>query len=411
MTKINKLPFTGLAGFSKSAESTGRFKTIAASEIDPYCIKLIDQKFGYENGGSIVDIAVPQELHSANHLIDGDLVACEETGFSSILLDDFNEGVLEPPYAVTGGFPCQNVSCANTQAIGITGPESSLVKEQLRIIEDLEPPLCIFENSDRLVSRGLGYILSELDRMGYIIEWETITAAAFGYPHYRHRLYIVAYLSTSDIAQSGYKVFDVVRSMVPDTPIWKMPLNNKVNADDILSLAVARYPKEIKLRTKRLNALGNSVVLDIVQAIFNAIVDIIDDADYLKGIPVSPCKYAGGLIDGDWFTLSDDLFSSSELIDTLPSRGQSSLGTFSTPDKPCRKLNPTRTQYGDMFSTLIKKDGNNNFTCKSRLTRPGKLGGLVGDIMHLGADEGGLSPLFAECFMGYEKDYTKLPQH
>jgi site-specific DNA-cytosine methylase len=401
--------FTGLAGFSKASESTGRFKTILTSEIDPFCIKLLDQKFGYENAGSITDFAVTGDNHSSTAYALNDEVACEHTGFTTVLLEDFNEGVLEMPFAVTGGFPCQNVTSANRFATDITGTESSLVNEQLRIIEELEPELCIFENSDRLISRGLGYIMSELDRMGYIVEWETITAASFGYPHYRHRLYIVAYLPISKISQSGCRVFDVVRSMVPDTPVWKMPLNTRCNADAVLGLAVAPQPRDIHLRTKRINALGNSVVFDIVKAIFEAVILMIDSKAFPDHSTGNASFEFAKLTDDKWVKPSLDLFFDSTEITTFPTRGHSYNGAAHAPLNPCRKLNPTRTAFSNLFSTLIKKDGNNNFTCKSRLTRPGKLGGLVGDLMHLGADVGGLHPNFGEAFMGYEKDYTKLP--
>ena len=92
----------------------------------------------------------------------------------------------------------------------------------------------------------------------------------------------------------------------------------------------------------------------------------------------------------------------------LPSSGRMVEGIIYSPENPCRKLNPAKTQYPNLFSTLIKKDGNNNFTCKSRTTRPGKLGGLIGDMMKLGANIGGLHPEFAEEFMGYEKGHSAL---
>ena len=212
--------FSGILGFTMAAERTGRFETLLTSEIDPYCKKLIESKFNLENSGSVTTLAQPQSSHDDFELVEADQVPCEETGFSSVCLEDFYDGAIEFPFIITGGFPCQEVTSANTNALGITGGESQLVDDQLRIIRALEPQYCIFENSSLLVGRGLDSILEELMDIGYIVEWETIAAAAFGYTHYRHRCYVVAYLPTSEAAKRDIKVFDLVRDSVPVTQLF-----------------------------------------------------------------------------------------------------------------------------------------------------------------------------------------------
>jgi DNA (cytosine-5)-methyltransferase 1 len=404
-----KLPmidlFTGLAGFSLAGERTGRFKTILTSEVDSYCTKLIEHNFNYENAGCITGLGIPQELHPDKELMNDNLVPCEETGLSSICLEDFFSGAMEFPFLVTGGFPCQDITPANTKAVGITGERSSLVEDQLRIIRDLEPPYAVFENSEMLVSRGLDEILKELNDMGYIVEWETMTATAFGYPHYRHRCYIVAYLPSTKAALSSQSIFDLVRSRVPETPEWKLPLNTPDNAQSILERAVIEIPRSIKLRTKRINALGNSIIPDIAQAILQAVVDIEDGLEY--GLNIEKPIHSE-LSSNVWMTPVLDLFDDSTSIVKFPKSGTMNRGTCYTPLKPCRKLNPTKTQFNNMFSTLLSKnDANNNFS-PSRRNRPGKLGGLLGDLIRLGADVGGLHPNYAERMMGYETDYTML---
>jgi DNA (cytosine-5)-methyltransferase 1 len=405
----NKYPmidlFTGLAGFSLAGARTGRFKTILASEIDSYCVKLIERNFDYENAGSITSVAQPQSVHPDNHLMDQDLVPCEETGFSSICLEDFFSGALEFPYLVSGSFPCQDISPANTNAVGISGERSGLVEEQLRIIADLEPLFAVFENSELLTSRGLDSILKDLNEMGYIAEWETVTAAAFGYPHYRHRCYIVAYLPTTKTAQNSQSIFDYVRSRVTATPEWKLPLNAPENSTEILQRAVIETPRSIKLRTKRINALGNAIIPQIAEAILNAIVAIEDG--YISSETTTMRPHCD-LVNNKWTTPVFDLFDTKETISKFAKSGKMINGNCYTPFEPCRKLNPVKTQYMNMFSTLLSKnDGNNNFSA-SRKNRPGKLGGVLGDLIKLGADKGGLHPNFAEHLMGYETDYTEL---
>jgi site-specific DNA-cytosine methylase len=408
MNAITKLPhidlFSGILGFSIAAEGTGRFKTTMTSEIDSYCNKLIDQKWGLENAGSVESFAIPAANHPDQDYIEQDLVPCEETGFSSLCLEDFYEGVMEFPYVISGGFPCQSVSSCNVNAEGIDGEFSDLVKEQIRIISALEPKFCIFENSALLVGRGLDYILKELSDIGYIVEWETLTAVAFGYPHYRHRCYIVAYLPETKAAKMGSRIFDHVRHFVSDSPDWKMPLNTAESAQEIIDFAVVENPRSVKLRTKRINALGNSIIPDIARAIFNAIIDI-EDGVFWHIPPI--CKLHSNLVGGQW--VSDE---SESLIPTkyfkLPASGYMDSGVCTTPLFPCRKLNPTKTQYPNLFSTLLKRDGNNNFTSKSRISRPGKLGGLISELQLIGCDIGGLNPEFGEVFMGYEIGHTEL---
>ena len=170
--------FSGLGGFSLAAKQSGFIDTLLCSETDSYNNRLLDEKFNMDNAGDICDLGVPSACHSA--MTDEDIVPCEKTGFSTVTYEDFFEGVVPFPDIATGGFPCQNVSSANvTDKSGIEGAQSSLVHEQLRIIEDLEIPYCVFENAERLNRKGLDYIVARLCKLGYTVEWETISATAF----------------------------------------------------------------------------------------------------------------------------------------------------------------------------------------------------------------------------------------
>ncbi len=400
--------FTGIGGFDQAAKRNGKIKTIFASEVDPFNCKLIAQNLDLENAGDISNIAITENLHPYN---DGsDNVHCEKTGFSALCVEDFFEGVLPFPDIITGGFPCQNVSDANLgDYSGINGEKSSLVLDQLRIIETLEVPIAIFENAEALNRRGLTYILCELSRMGYICEWETISATAFNYPHYRHRLYLVAYLPHTQLAKKGIRVFDHVRQVALynlEKP-FKFPLLTE-DRKYTIKHAVVEDTRAIKLRTKRINGLGNAIIPDIAEAIFNSIT-----AHELKSYNQFDfsCKNKSAVM----FETEEPVFIKvTELPDdkqvVMPQRGVLCDGVIYSNNRRCELLNPTKTAYSGLFSTLIRKDGNNNFTTKSRLNRPGKLGGLVAEIMSLGVDKGGLNPEFCEAFMGFESGYTDLSQ-
>lgn len=412
---MNKLPLlelcTGIGGFHLAAEQNGLIETICTAEIDPYNCKLIDRNFNLDNCGDVSEIGLPRASHSHQALVDADLVPVEETGFTSLCMEDFLEGILPFPTILTAGFPCQDVTPANTKGnhVGINGARSGLVHDILNIAEDLEVPYLVFENSSNLLNRGLDVILMELNRLGYIVEWEVIAATAFGYPHYRHRTYIVAYLPTTAVARGNRRIFDTVRKQANKQPNHFMPLPSE-DPEYILKNAVVKDPRSIKLRTKRINGVGNAIVPAIAKAIFDAITDA-EFAPVKAKQPKSRKNetYMASKLTAGWGVSQLDIFSmdNQELVTNMPSRGIMIGGNIYT-GEPDRNLNPTKTTFPNLLSTCIAKDGNNNFTSGSRMSRPGKLGGLIGDLQRLGATEGGLNPVFAERMLGYPENHTRL---
>jgi DNA (cytosine-5)-methyltransferase 1 len=103
---------------------------------------------------------------------------------------------LEPVDLIAGGFPCQDVSLAGLQA-GMEGERSSLWKEYARIIGEIKPRWIVAENVRGLLSsndgRFFGEVLRDLADRGYDAEWDCLPASAFGAPHQRERIFIVAY--------------------------------------------------------------------------------------------------------------------------------------------------------------------------------------------------------------------------
>ncbi len=109
---------------------------------------------------------------------------------------------------VSGGFPCVGISPErlNTRygkTPGLDDPKSGLVRHQLRIIREVEPAFCRFENHPNLSRRGLCFILRELAALGFDAEWETISADSEGAPHERKRLWIEATHPDRALRQGG----------------------------------------------------------------------------------------------------------------------------------------------------------------------------------------------------------------
>lgn len=98
------------------------------------------------------------------------------------------------------GAPCQDFSIAGKRA-GLDGDRSSLIREIFRLLEEQKeenrPEWLIYENVKGMLSsnRGLDYlsILSEMDRLGYDIEWQNINSKWF-VPQNRERIYTVGHL-------------------------------------------------------------------------------------------------------------------------------------------------------------------------------------------------------------------------
>jgi len=111
---------------------------------------------------------------------------------------------LTPVDLICGGFPCQDISHAGKRA-GITGERSGLWSEMYRVICELRPRYILVENVSALLTsvKRDGYVepapiatvLGDLAACGYDAEWQVLPASAFGAPHLRERVFIVAYPS------------------------------------------------------------------------------------------------------------------------------------------------------------------------------------------------------------------------
>jgi DNA (cytosine-5)-methyltransferase 1 len=93
---------------------------------------------------------------------------------------------------IFGGFPCTDVSNAGSRA-GLSGSESRLWLEMLRIIAITKPRFVLVENPTGLINRGLRAVLGGFRMAGYTTETEIISASVVGAPHKRERVFIIAY--------------------------------------------------------------------------------------------------------------------------------------------------------------------------------------------------------------------------
>lgn len=152
--------FSGIGGLDLGLERAG-MRVIWQCEIDPFCRAVL-----------------------AKHWPG---VPCYE----DITAVDWQ--AVERPDVLCGGFPCQDISTAGQRAGIKVGTRSGLWYEYAKAIRILRPRFIIIENVAALLVRGLGIVLSDLAEGGYDAEWQVLPAAQFGAPHWRHRLFIIAY--------------------------------------------------------------------------------------------------------------------------------------------------------------------------------------------------------------------------
>lgn len=167
--------FSGIGGFSLGLERTGDFETVGFVEIDPFCRRVLAKHWP----------DVPQ-FEDVRNVTDETL---RQRGVDEITV-------------LTGGFPCQPFSSAGKQRG--TNDERHLWPEIIRLVREIRPRYIILENVPNLLAidrgRVFGTILGELAEVGFDAEWQVLSAAAFGAPHLRERLWIVAYPALGDNA-------------------------------------------------------------------------------------------------------------------------------------------------------------------------------------------------------------------
>ena len=156
--------FSGIGGISLALERTGYFQTKAFCEIDPWCRRTLRR-------------------HWPDTPIFEDVTKLKGSEIGAIDL-------------IAGGFPCQDVSITGNRA-GLAGKRSGLWPDFQRLIGELRPRFALVENVTGLLNgeRGawMGQILADLAALRYDAEWFSLPAAAFGAPHWRWRVFILAY--------------------------------------------------------------------------------------------------------------------------------------------------------------------------------------------------------------------------
>lgn len=163
---------------------------------------------------------------------------------------------------VAGGPPCQPASRAGLR-LGDADPRWGW-PWLFDVVRAVEPDVVLVENPPAILDLfggdAFGWILGELAGLRFDAEWSVLSACAFGAPHTRERLFLVAYAN-------GFHGETGLGSRVGPAAVqpgdlrpgpWLHPGDGLLEAERRSGRVVDGVPDELEPR--RVKALGNAVV-------------------------------------------------------------------------------------------------------------------------------------------------------
>lgn len=98
---------------------------------------------------------------------------------------------------IIGGSPCQDFSIAGLRA-GVDGHRGQLIWQYFRIIDEVRPPVFIYENVKGMTSDKNGKTIQDFlevfRSIGYFCHWDVLNTKDYGIPQNRERVFIVGFL-------------------------------------------------------------------------------------------------------------------------------------------------------------------------------------------------------------------------
>ncbi len=176
--------FAGIGGFDLGFERAG-LTPVFHCEIDPHCQKVLRRHWPkvklHDDIETLESKAVPQASLWA------------------------------------AGWPCQDLSHANTDRTGLKGGRSSLFYRFTALASEVRPKWIVMENVVGLLSaedgEALEAVTNELEEIGYLGGWLTCNTLDAGLPQNRERVFVVA----SYRSEAAYQFFSNCRELYGDT--------------------------------------------------------------------------------------------------------------------------------------------------------------------------------------------------
>lgn len=244
--------FAGIGGGILGGMLLGH-KTVCAVEIEPFCREVLLQR---QRDGLLPNFPIWDDIRTFD--------AKPWRGIVDI---------------VCGGFPCQDISAANRNPVGIDGARSGLWSEMARIIEECEPRYVFAENSPMLERRGIERVIGDLNKLGYATRRVKLGAENFGKTA-RRRLWILGKLACFENKQFDDVPRDIELDISVRSKLAKQAFSGIVRVRP--PAGVCGMGDGIPNRVERLAGIGNAQIPLVAAIAFKTLessFDIVSDAE------------------------------------------------------------------------------------------------------------------------------------
>ena len=155
---------------------------------------------GFEQAGFDVSVAVEIDpVHAAVHLFNFPLCEVIPRSVTDITGKEIRAAAQlsaqKQIAVVIGGAPCQGFSAMGPRTL--SDPRNVLVKDFIRLVDELQPSYFVFENVRGLTCDRnrplLEAVLSQIDAINYrlLTPWQILNACNYGVPQNRERLFLI----------------------------------------------------------------------------------------------------------------------------------------------------------------------------------------------------------------------------
>ncbi len=172
--------FAGFGGASFALKKAGiKHMTVGYSEIDRYAIQCYEQNHAMYYSELWKKGTPCDKAYKVHNFGDVTKINPDE-------IPDFN--------LLTAGFPCQAFSVAG-KGLGELDTRGTLFNEIIRVAAIKKPKYMLLENVKGLTNKKhketFDKIISELERIGYYVQWQVLNSADYGIPQNRERVFFV----------------------------------------------------------------------------------------------------------------------------------------------------------------------------------------------------------------------------
>ena len=207
--------FAGIGGFDLGFQNAG-MQPAFHCEIDPYCQAILKRHWP----------EVP--LHGNIETLEAE--AIPETDLWA------------------AGWPCQDLSHANTQRAGIQGARSGLFFRFAELARKRTPKWIVLENVAGLLSSDNGTafesVIDELEEIGYLGIWFTCNLLSAGLPHNRERVFLIG----SYQSDSAYQFYSDGGELLRDHSPREAERSWRENGPDIQEEFISNTPLLVQRR-------------------------------------------------------------------------------------------------------------------------------------------------------------------